>query len=831
MDAAKAGSRFHYAPAFLRYGAAVVFVLMALAARSAADAFLGERHPFPFFLAAVALAAWFGGRGVAFFATVLALAVAEFFFVEPRHAIVFQRAHDVVGALSFLFSSLVITLAIHLAHRRAGQLVEERERLRVTLGSIGDAVIATDTQGRVTFINPVACELTGWSFKEARGKLLPEVFRIVNEDTRQPVENPVSKVLRHGRVVGLANHTALIAKDGKERAIADSGAPIRDREGDVMGVVLVFRDVTAERAAKERDQRLARHGALRAEVANILTSPKMSIAQMLQLCTESIMRHLPAAFARIWTLNAAKQMLELQASAGMYTHLNGPHAQVPVGKFKIGLIAQEAQPHLTNDVLHDARISNPEWARKEGMVAFAGYPLLVDGNVLGVLALFAKEPLPEDTLDALSAVADLVAQGIQRRRAEESLQRSEEEFRAFFELASIGAGQADPATRRLITVNDRLCEITGYSREELLRIPLQELTHPDDRVADWEKFMRMLRGETREYDTEKRYVRKDGTVIWVHVSAVAIRDSQGKPVRTAAVVIDITERKEAEDALRQRERELRISEKALKGAQAKLQEYASSLEVKVAERTTQLRHTVAELEAFSYSLSHDMRAPLRAIQSFAQLVLADYGAKLDANGNDFLNKIIASAQRLDRLIQDVLAFTRLARQEITVQPVDVEALLDDIIRERPEFQPPHVELTISRPLLPVLGHDASLTQCITNLLDNAIKFVARGVKPRIHVYSELVEDKVRLNFQDNGIGIDKQGQARLFQMFNRLAGDQYQGTGIGLAIVRHAVERMGGRVGVESEAGQGSRFWIELTSAPADTHQQAKTPTPQHAMV
>ena len=144
---------------------------------------------------------------------------------------------------------------------------------------------------------------------------------------------------------------------------------------------------------------------------------------MLQRSAEAMVRHLDGAFARIWTLNDRQNVLELQASAGLYTRLDGEHARVPVGNLSIGLIAQERKPHLTNEILNDNRISHPEWAKQEGMVSFAGYPLLVEGRLVGVLAMFARKSLGQDTLEALEVVADSIAQGIERKRAEEKLAR------------------------------------------------------------------------------------------------------------------------------------------------------------------------------------------------------------------------------------------------------------------------------------------------------------------------------------------------------------------------------------------------------------------------
>ena len=273
----------------------------------------------------------------------------------------------------------------------------------------------------------------------------------------------------------------------------------------------------------------------------------------------------------------------------------------------------------------------------------------------------------------------------------------------------------------------------------------------------------------------------------------------GPPLFTA-FLRDITERKRTVQELAKAEEDL--------------EDYARNLETTVARRTADLRATIAELESVSYSLSHDMRAPLRTIQSFSQIILAEAGNKLGPMEADLLKKSISAADRLDRLIQDVLIYSRLSQGNIELKPVEVEPLLRQVIGERPELQPPKAEIEIRGALCRVRGHEAYLTQCITNLLDNAVKFVAEGVEPKVRIWNELMENQVRLWFEDNGIGIPKEAQERMFGMFQRLHSEKvYPGTGIGLAIVRKAAERMDGTAGVESEPGKGSRFWLQLPRA------------------
>jgi signal transduction histidine kinase/integral membrane sensor domain MASE1 len=301
-----------------------------------------------------------------------------------------------------------------------------------------------------------------------------------------------------------------------------------------------------------------------------------------------------------------------------------------------------------------------------------------------------------------------------------------------------------------------------------------------------------------KYEMELRF--SDETSQWLYGNVVPLLKPDGSVRGVLGVFVDITERKQAEEALAKSEEEL--------------QRLNRELDERVRSRTAQLQTTLEDLETFSYSVSHDMRAPLRSIQSFSEIVLMDHGKKLDPPGIELLKKVMRAAERLDHLIQDVLAFSRVSRQEIKIENVDVERLIRQIIQERPELQAPNAEIEIRSPLAPVRGHDASLTQCITNLLDNAVKFVARGTKPRVVVGSDRIDNDVRLWFQDNGIGIERAAQARMFGMFQRFhRDDAYPGTGIGLAIVRKAAERMNGKVGVESEPGKGSRFWLELKAA------------------
>jgi len=231
----------------------------------------------------------------------------------------------------------------------------------------------------------------------------------------------------------------------------------------------------------------------------------------------------------------------------------------------------------------------------------------------------------------------------------------------------------------------------------------------------------------------------------------------------------------------------------------------------VAERTAQLEETIAELEAFSYSISHDMRSSLRVMQSYAQGLLEDYGSRLDADGLAALDRILRACTRLDVQIRDLLLYSRIAKSQIELKPIPLRPLIEDLLEQHPEFGARRHCFKVEYPLHTVRGNATYLIQCFTNLLGNALKFVNAGMVPAIRIRSERAGGKVRVSVSDNGIGIAADQFNRIFQLFGRVHPESaYPGTGLGLAIVKKAIVRMGGETGVKSEFGQGSEFWFTL---------------------
>jgi signal transduction histidine kinase len=243
--------------------------------------------------------------------------------------------------------------------------------------------------------------------------------------------------------------------------------------------------------------------------------------------------------------------------------------------------------------------------------------------------------------------------------------------------------------------------------------------------------------------------------------------------------------------------------------------FRQDLERQVESRTEQLTQVNRELDAFAYTISHDLRAPLRAMHGYADALAEDHAPNLPEEGRRFTQRIMAAAARMEALIQDILTYSRLSREEVRLRPVSLEDAVDRVLgHARPRIEETGAEVALERPLGIVSAHPATLEQVLDNLIANALKFVAPGEPPRIRIRAENLEERVRLWVEDSGIGIDPAHRDRIFEPFQRLHGiETYPGTGIGLAIVRRSLERMDGRCGVAPQEGPGSRFWIELRSA------------------
>jgi PAS domain S-box-containing protein len=394
----------------------------------------------------------------------------------------------------------------------------------------------------------------------------------------------------------------------------------------------------------------------------------------------------------------------------------------------------------------------------------------------------------------------------ERKAMEEALRQSEERFRALADNISQLVWMADERGF-IFWYNLRWYEFTGASWEELQGRGWERFHHPDHINRVKARFDECLATGQIWEDTFPLRA-KDGSYRWFLSRAQFIQDPHGRHSRWFGTNTDITEELEAQAAVRKARDEL---------AAANME-----LEKRVDERTSKLRETIGELEHFSYTITHDMRAPLRAMEAFGSILRQEYSPKLDDAGQDFIRRIIDSAKRMDALITDALNYSKIVRSELMLCPLDPGTLLRSMVETYPEFQPTAADIRIEGDFPKVLGNQAALTQCFSNLLTNAVKFVKPGQFPKIRIWTQTLDSfegenqeghaKVRIWFEDEGIGISEDQTEKIFMMFQRVS-KSYEGTGIGLALVRKAMQRMNGKVGVESTLGKGSRFWLELAAA------------------
>jgi PAS domain S-box len=401
---------------------------------------------------------------------------------------------------------------------------------------------------------------------------------------------------------------------------------------------------------------------------------------------------------------------------------------------------------------------------------------------------------PVDAAELLAQVECLA----RLRRVEAKLRESEERFRLATEaINGLIYDWNVPAdtTRR----SAGMAEFLGWRAEEVPEDSgwWPQQIHPDDAQAVLKRFRDAVAQQLPACSHEYRVRHKLGHYLWIWDSNRIVYDPQGKAVRVIGCVVSIEEQKHADHELRKAKEELARANQ--------------DLERKVEERTAKLQETVTELESWSYSIAHDMRAPLRTMHGYSKLLAEEHGPKLEPAARYYLQRIDAATQRLDQYIRDLLDYGKVVRGDLPMASVDSASLIEEIVTTYPDFQPARCDIQILGTLPPVQANAAALTQVISNLLDNAVKFAKPGAFPHVRIRSEEIDGWIRLWFEDEGIGIEGRSHKRIFGIFQSLhPHGAYEGTGIGLAIVRRAVERMGGKVGVQSEPGHGSRFWVDL---------------------
>jgi len=684
---------------------------------------------------------------------------------------------------------LVFFVCDHSARHKAEQaLAESENHFHLTLNNINDAVFYADLSGKILWVNQQALKLFERSLEDLLGSPLMECL---SPEAAALAESRLASI-RAGVSVPPLVEFKVIRPDGSERWIEANVSNVAQDEM-VVGRLLVGRDITQHKQAElslvERNCLLA----LDAEVGQIINK-HLAFRDLLQACTEAIVRHIDAAFARIWTLNVEDQVLELQASAGLYTHLNGPHGRVRVGHLKIGKIASEQKPHLTNAVMGDPRIPEQEWARREGLVAFAGFPLMRDHEVIGVMALFSRHSLSEFTMQSLGMVADRLTTAIGRQRAlekEEMVCRQNERI-----LGSMGEGIYGLNLEGKTTfVNLIGAKMLGYEVEELIGTLMHDTMHhtKPDGVSPYPQEECPMYAAFKDSKVHRVYDevlwRKDGTRFPVEYTSRPMWE-EGKLVGAVVTFQDITER--------------------------------NLMAAQLLEETK-----LGEVARVVGDIGHDMKNMLMPVINGAKLVeeeLEEHFGKItgmpvsmkevEASRNftkEALDMVVNNARRIQDRVREIADTVKGLTSPLRLSSCQVAGVVEDVFASlRLWATEKGVSLRVqgldSLPLIQADTH--RLFNALYNLINNAIPETPVGGSVTI-VGSLGPEAKtVVIRVADTGGGMPPEIRDRLFS--KEAISGKPGGTGLGTKIVKDVVDAHGGTITVDSELGNGTTFTIEL---------------------
>jgi PAS domain S-box-containing protein len=375
----------------------------------------------------------------------------------------------------------------------------------------------------------------------------------------------------------------------------------------------------------------------------------------------------------------------------------------------------------------------------------------------------------------------------ERSQAQSALRQVEEHFRLLVESAKGYAIYMLDAQGRIATWSAEAERIKGYRAEEIVEKPFRTFFTPEDAQRGVPEQVLRMATEEGKARYEGWRVRKDGSRFWVEGIITAMRDESGALTGFSKVAHDVTDRKRASELL----------------------------EAKVKERTAQLQASLSSVEQLLYTIAHDLRAPNRHMQSFAQLLLLEHADRLDDKARDYLSRIAAAAARNDELIRDLLEYGRLSHEAVSLAPVDLQQAVQAVLQAvAGEIQRRHAHVQFGREWPRVVANERLLERILTNFVTNALTYVPPGREPEMLISVESEGGKAVLRVQDNGIGIPPDQIDRVFEPFIRLPNETHApGTGMGLAIVKKAAERLNGAVGADSTLGKGSCFWLELQAA------------------
>ncbi len=737
---------------------------------------------------------------------------------------------------------LGITQDITKLKRAEAVLRESEERTRLIVETALDAHVMIDSGGIITAWNAQAESIFGWPRAEAAGRRLSET--IIPAQHREAHEIGLKRfhATGEGPVLNRRIEMTALHRDGHEFPVELTVSPL-NTSGSVFFSAFV-RDISDRKQTEQRQRAQYSVARVLAESATLVEATP----RILQAICESLRWD----WGELWSVDREANVLccvevwhapevelpEFEAATRRAADLYG------VGL--LGRVWASAQPAWVPDVVADTHFARLSAATTEGLHGAFAFPILFQASVLGVMAFFSHEIREPDVdlLEMFAAIGSQIGQFIERKRAEEAI------------LESAGEAERLAARLRILSEASREFSVATTSFQDLLDLVVRRLSelvgelcvirliaedgewlepgpvyHPDPEiVAAAHQVMSALPQRVGEGISGR--VAATGQPAFVPVITTAQVAAQTEPKYrpfierigiSSLLVVPLTSRGRVIGVVSvSRSRpgnpytpdDQRLVQDLADRAALAIENAAlvAVLERRVAKRTAELEAKNRELETFTYSVSHDLKAPLRGIDGYSRLLLEDYAERLDDEGRRFLRNVRTATEQMNQLIDDLLAYSRLERRPLTPGQIDPRALVEALLAERAdEMRRRRVNLTLNIACQSVAADREGLAQALRNLIDNALKFTRDMAEPHIDIGGHETENGCILWVRDNGVGFDMQYHERIFEIFQRLhRAEDYTGTGIGLAIVRKALQHMGGRAWAESRLGEGATFYLEI---------------------
>jgi len=668
------------------------------------------------------------------------------------------------------------------------------EHYRIVTDAASDAIISIDEESMILFANRATEKIFGYTLAELSGNsimmLMPDYLRHVH---RVGIARYIETGKRH--LPWDAIEVPGLRKNGKEIPLEISfGEFVKDGKHFFTGII---RDVT-ERKRAER-YLSAQHAATRALAESATLDD--AAPGILQTVCESLAWETGA----LWIIDRRKDALRClkfwhaPSISVMEFAAQTLNASLSRGSGLPGQVWETGEPAWITDITRNETFPRATAAAKEGLHGGFAFPILQRGEVFGVIEFFSREIQPPDAqlLNMMFTVGSQIGQFIEHRQVTVDLQASEQRYRTLADSMPQIVWTANP-DGWLDYYNRQWFDYTGMTLEQTEGWGWQPVLHPDDTercLKRWEQAV--ATGEN--YEVEYRFKRhSDGQYRWHLGRATPVRDGQGRIVKWYGTCTDIEEHKRTEQALQENQEQIR--------------RINAELEQRVLERTAELAVANKELESFSYSVSHDLRSPLRSIDGFSQALLEDYNDKLDAQAQNYLHRVRAASQRMAQLIDDMLNLSRVSRGEMRREEIDLSRMARDITEQLQRAQPERIVEVKIEDGIKARGDDRLLRIALENLLGNAWKFTSKQPSSRIEFGAQAGDAGEDVFFvRDNGAGFDMAYADKLFSAFQRLHSiDEFEGTGVGLATVQRIIRRHGGRIWAESQPGRGATFYFTL---------------------